>query len=122
MVSEYVEMVLDVFLGGVEGVLLGCLLVGCLVVAWNVEEFTYYDASPTERYAVDAPVVDPWWKPAEKATLLTEETRRRQESIRNNALMSGLAYVFVYLSRIGFGQAWRNAQQRLQWFDEEVVR
>jgi len=116
------QVVLDAVLGGIEGVLLGCLLVGCLVVAWNVEEFTYYDASPTERYAVDAPVVDPWWKPAEKATLLTEETRRRQESIRNNALMSGLAYVFVYLSRIGFGQAWRNAQQRLQWFDEEVVR
>ena len=116
------QVVLDGVLGGVEGVLLGCLLVGCLVVAWNVEEFTYYDASPGEKYGVDVPVMDPWWKPAEKATLLTSETRRERTTIRNNALMSGLAYVFVYLSRVGFGQAWRNAQQRLQWFDEEVVR
>jgi len=116
------QVVLDGVLGGIEGVLLGCLLVGCLVVAWNVEEFTYYEPSPTERYAVDAPVVDPWWKPAEKATLLASETRRERQRIWNNALMSGLAYVFVYLSRVGFGRAWNNVQRRIEWFDEEVAR
>jgi len=113
---------LDAVLGGVEGVLLGCLLVACLVVAWNVEEFTYYQAAPGDDYGVDVPVVDPWWKPAEKATLLTEETRQERTSIRNNALIAGFAYVFVYLSRVGFGRAWNNAQQRIEWFDENVVR
>jgi len=116
------QVVLDGVLGGVEGVILGCLLVGAVVVAWNVEEFTYYDPSPEKQLGVDVPVVDPWWKPGEKATLLTEETRQQRQSIWNNALIAGLAYVFVYLSRVGFGRAWNNAQQRLEWFDEEVVR
>jgi len=26
------------------------------------------------------------------------------------------------LSRVGFGRAWNNAQQRIEWFDENVVR
>jgi len=116
------QVVLDGVLGGIEGVLLGCLLVGCLVVAWNVEEFTYYDASLGEKYGVDVPVVDPWWKPAEEATLLTEETRQERQRIWNNALLSGFAYVFVYLSRVGFGRAWKNVVRRVNWFDEEVVR
>jgi len=114
--------VLDVVLRGVEGFILGCLLVAGLVVCYNPSSFTYYDPGVQKPWEYDVPVVDPWWKEKSKATLLTEETRQERTSIRNNALIAVFAYVFVYLSRVGFGRAWNNAQQRLEWFDENVVR